>query len=56
MDVFQLLKECGKQSCCDLVCSVIVVAVSWEVAGCLEVNSHSFFVTDNFNFSVFDCA
>ena len=28
MDVFQFLKECRKQCCCDLICSVIIVTIA----------------------------
>ena len=48
MDVFQFLKECGKQSCCDLVCSVIVITITWEVTLNLEVCCDSVLVTDCF--------
>ena len=54
MDVFQLLKECGKQSCCDLVCSVIIVTITWEVTLNLEVCCDSVLVTDCFYFCTFD--
>ena len=54
MDVFQFLKECGKQSCCDLVCSVIIVTITWEVTLNLEVCCDSVLVTDCFYFCIFD--
>ena len=54
MDVFQLLKECGKQGCCDLVCSVIIVTITWEVTLNLEVCCDSVLVTDCFYFCIFD--
>ena len=54
MDVFQFLKECGKQSCCDLVCSVIIVTITWEVTLNLEICCNTVFITDSFNFCIFD--
>ena len=54
MDVFQFLKECGKQCCCDLICSVIIVTIAWEVTLNLEVCCDSVLVTDCFYFCIFD--
>ena len=54
MDVFQFLKECRKQCCCDLICSVIIVTITWEVTFYYEICCDSVFVTDCFNFCIFD--
>ena len=54
MDVFQFLKECRKQCCCDLICSVIIVTITWEVTFYNEVCCDSVFVTNSFNFCIFD--
>ena len=40
----------------NLICTVIIVTVSWEVSLNLEVCCKTIFVTDNFNLSVFDSA
>ena len=54
MDVFQFLKECRKQCCCDLICSVIIVTITWEVTFYDEVCCDSVFITNSFNFCIFD--
>ena len=56
MDVFQFLKECRKQCCCDLICSVIIITITWEVTFYYEICCDSVFVTNSFNLSVFDSA
>ena len=40
----------------DFVCSIIVVAVSWELTVDLEVSSNTVFITDNLNLSILNSA
>ena len=54
MDVFQLLKEGRKQSSSNLICSVIIITIAWEVTLYLEVCSDSVFITDRFYLCIFD--
>ena len=54
MNVFQLLKECRQKSCCDLVCSVIIITITWEVTLNLEICCNAVFIADSFNFCIFD--
>ena len=52
----QFVHEFLQQPYSDLVCTVIIVTIFWEVSFDLEVCSKSIFVTNNFNLSVFNSA
>ena len=54
MNMFQFFKECGKQCCCDLICSVIIVTITWEITFNFKVCSNSILITDSFYFRIFD--
>ena len=56
MAIFQFAHECAQQPYSDLICSLIVVSVFREIAGCLEVNDNSALVTDCFYFCIFNRA
>ena len=53
-EIIKNLKECRQKSCCDLVCSVIIITITWEVTLNLEVCCDSVLVTDCFYFCIFD--
>ena len=52
----QFVHEFLQKPYSNLICTVIIVTVSWEVSLNLEVCCKTIFVTDNFNLSVFDSA
>ena len=54
MDVFQFFKECRQQCCCNLICSVIIVTITWEITLYNEICCNSIFITNSFNFCIFD--
>ena len=55
MAVFQFIHECTQQPYSDLVCSVIVITVSWEVSFDLIIGNDSAFITNRFYFCILDC-
>ena len=54
MAFVQFVHECFQQPDSDIVCTVIIITVSWEFAFCFEINYHTVFITDCFNFCIFD--
>ena len=56
MAVSQLIHESGKKFYCDIVCTVIIVSVTREIANGLEINYHALLIADGLYFCVFDCA
>ena len=48
MDVFQFIHEGGKQISCNLICSVIIITIAWEITLNLEISGNSILITDSF--------
>ena len=56
MAVSDLAHKLTEKVYSDFVCSLIVVAVSWELTVDLEVSSNTVFITDNLNLSILNSA
>ena len=54
MALIQFVHEFLQQPDCDLICTIIIITVSWEVSLDLEVCCDTVFVTDCFNLCILD--
>ena len=55
MNVFQLSEESRQKICCDLVCSVVIVTIAWEISLNNKVCCNSVLITDCFYLCIFNC-
>ena len=55
MNVFQLSEESRQEICCDLVCSVVIVTIAWEISLNNKVCCNSVLITDCFYLCIFNC-
>ena len=55
MIFFNLIKECTKKPYTNLIGTLIIVTVTWEVSLCLKSYYNTIFITNSLNFCVLNC-
>ena len=55
MIFFNLIKECTKKPYTNLIGTLIIVTVTWEVSLCLKSYYNTIFITNCLNFCVLNC-
>ncbi len=52
MSLLDHLEECIEKPYCDIISSIVVIAIAWEVALNLVVNSDASLISDNLNLCI----
>ena len=54
MDMFQLVHKCGKQVSCNLIRTIVIISITWELSLNQEICSDTVFITNCFYLCIFN--